>query len=221
MSTPTIDIKKLSKAERAKLNKELKEEARREKAQSAAKRDAYDALRDKYIETVFGKMDELSAVLRDFKEESVKLGLELHDKMYEAYDREKRDGIDHYSLVSADGLKKVTIERQWRCEYDESAEVAIAQMKEVLRDKFAGRNKGMYDMLESVLLKNNKGDYDEKLVAKLRKHKDTVNDARFTEALDILANSYKPSSSQTYIRAYRRDTDKGKWVDLTMNWSSM
>lgn len=211
------DITKLSAAQLAKMAKEAKA---RELAENAAKRKAYDRLRDDYISTVFGKMEELSAQLSAFKDESVKLGLELHAKMYEAYGREPKDGIDSYTLTSADGSSKVVIERQWRCEYDETAEVAIAKLKEVLRDKFAQRNQAMYSMLERVLLRNNKGDYDERLVAKLRAEEDKVNDPRFSDALAMLAKSYKPVSSQTYIRAYRKGA-AGKWEDITMNWSRM
>ncbi len=211
------DISKLSAAELAKLAKEAKA---KEQAENAEKRKAYDKLRDSYLDTVFGKMEELSAQLNVFKAESVKLGIELHAKMYEAYGREPKEGIDSYTLTSADGLRKVVIERQWRCEYDETAEVAITQIKEVLRDKFANRNNAVYSMLERVLLRNNKGDYDERLVAKLRAEEPKVNAPRFSEALAMLAAAYKPTSSQTYIRAYRK-RDDGKWEDITMNWSRM
>lgn len=213
----STDISKMSAAQLAKLAKEAKA---KEQAENAAKRKEYDKLRDTYIDTVFGKMQELSEQLNGFKSESVKLGIELHTKMYEAYGRIPKDGIYSYTLTSADGMRKVMIERQWRCEYDETAEVAIGKIKEVLHDKFANRNNAMYGMLERVLLRNNKGDYDERLVAKLRAEEDKVNDPRFGEALTMLAQAYKPTTSQTYIRAYRKD-DAGKWHDITMNWSRM
>ncbi len=198
-----------------------REQRKKEEAERIERRRQYDTLRDSYIDTVFGKMAEYSERLREFKEESVRLGLELHDKMYEAYGRDKPEGIDHYSLVSADGTRKVTIERQWRCEYDETSTVAIGTIRQVLREKFEGRNKGMYGIIDGILMKNNKGDYDERLVARLRKHESAVDDARFSEALDILAKAYKPTTSQTYIRAYAKDPTTGKWLDLPMNWSSM
>lgn len=214
----STDISKLSARELAEL---AKKKRKQERDTAQERRRQYDQLRDTFIDTVFGKMAEYSEKLREFKEESVRLGLELHDKMYEAYGREKPDSIDHYSLVSADGNRKVTIERQWRCEYDETSTVAIGTIRQVLREKFEGRNKGMYGIIDAVLMKNNKGDYDERLVAKLRKHEAAVDDARFSEALDILARAYKPTTSQTYIRAYAKDPTTGKWVDLPMNWSSM
>ena len=213
----TTDINKMSAAE---LKAALKKKQATEKADMAAKKKSYDKMRDDYIGTVFSKMDEMSSKLREFKTESVKLGLELHEKMFEAHGRTSKPGVDHYSLVSADKQSKVVIERQWRCEYDETSTVAIQTIREVLREKFEGRNKGMYGIIDGILMKNGKGDYDERLVAKLRKHEEAVGDPRFSEALDILAKAYRPTTSQTYIRAYRRN-EGGKWVDVVMNWSSM
>ncbi len=194
-----------------------------EKADRERSRKEYDHLRDKFLETTFGKMYELSQAQQEFKSEAIKLGLEVHDKMYEAYGREKREGIDHYSLVSTDGLKRLTMERKHLCEYDETVEVGITLVRDVLRDKFADRSKKAYRMLESVLMKNKKGDYDEALVAKLRKHAEEVdNDPRFIEALDIISRAYRPTgASQLYLRAHRKETTDGRWIDIPMNWSSM
>ncbi len=213
----STDITTMSAAD---LKAALKKKQADEKAAKANAKKGYEAMRDGYIDTVFGKMEELSAQLRDFKTESVKLGIELHAKMYHTLGREPKDGIDSYTLTSADGLRKVSIERQWRCEYDETSTVAIDTIKAVLRDKFEGRNKSMYRIIDDILSKNGTGDYDERLVARLRKHEEAVDDRRFSEALDILARAYRPTTSQMYIRAYRREQG-GKWRDVVMNWSAM
>lgn len=207
----------------AELKAALKKKQAEEKAKAERDRKEYDKMRDLFLETTFAKMYELSQAQLEFKNEAVKLGLEVHDKMYEAYGREKRDGIDHYSLVSTDGLRRVTIERKHLCEYDETVEVGIALVREVLRDKFAERSKKAYRMLESVLMKNKKGDYDEAMVAKLRKHAEEVdNDPRFIEALDIISKAYRPTgSTQLYLRAHRKESTDGRWIDIPMNWSAM
>lgn len=217
MSTET----KTSKA--AELKAAWKKAQAEEKTEQTRRKKEYETMRDKFLDTTFSKMFELSQAQLAFKSEAVKLGLEVHDKMYEAYGREKREGIDHYSLVSSDGLRKVTIERKHICAYDETVEVGIQLVRDVLRDKFAERSKKAYRMLESVLMKNKKGDYDEAMVAKLRKHAEEVdNDPRFIEALDIIGKAYKPTgTSQLYLRAYRKETADGRWIDIPMNWSSM
>lgn len=207
----------------ADLKAALKKKLADEKASAERARKEYDKMRDSFLETTFSKMYELSLAQAEFKSEAVKLGLEVHDKMYEAYGREKREGIDHYSLVSSDGLRRVTIERKHICEYDETVEVGIQLVRDVLRDKFAERSKKAYRMLEGALMKNKKGDYDETMVAKLRKHAEEVdNDPRFIEALDIISRAYRPTgSTQLYLRAHRKESSDGRWIDIPMNWSSM
>jgi hypothetical protein len=141
--------------------------------------------------------------------------------MYEAYGREKREGIDHYTLTSDDGTRKVVIQRDWICRYDETVEIGIGLIKEVVRDKFEPRNKGMYAVIDGLLLKGNEGDYDERMVAKLRKHAEAFdNDERFFRALDIISKAYKPAESRMYLRVYRKN-DTGKWEDISVNWSRM
>lgn len=212
------DARTMSVAELQQLLREKRAQEKKEKAAGVA---GYERDRDRYIDKVFGRMEELSAVLRTFKEESVRAGLDLHARMYTAHGRTKRREPDTYSLVSADGTRRITIERHHCCAYDETSTVAIETIREVLRSKFEGRNKGMYGIIDGILMKNRKGDYDERLVAKLRKHETAIGDPAFSEALDLLARAYRPTSSRIYIRAYRKNAPGGRWVDMPMNWSSM
>lgn len=191
-----------------------------EKAAKSNAKAKYEKDRDGFIVDTVQRMEQLSDLSRDLKTKSIATGTELRDKMYKALGREPKEGVDSYTVTTNDGTMKVVIETQFRCEYDETSTAAIDTIRQVLREKFEGRNKGMYGIIDGILLKNNKGDYDERLVAKLRKHEEAVDDQRFSEALTILANAYKPTTSQTYIRAYRRDTTN-KWREVTMNWSSM
>lgn len=217
----STDLEQLTPDQLEAAVKALKKKKQEEKTKAKALRSEYDRKRDQYLATVFARMEALSHQLAEFKREAIASGLILHDEMYDAYRRKRPDKpVDSYTLTSEDGTRRIIIERSERCEYDETAEVAISQIREVLRDKFAARNLGMYEMLETLLMRNAKGDYDERLVAKLRKHEDRVNDPRFSDAIKMLDAAYRPVGSQTYIRAYTRDKN-GPWREVTMNWSRM
>lgn len=211
------DPEQLSTAE---LRTLLRERTKQEKAAREEARTHYARDRDAYVDRIFARMQVLSVELKAFKETSVAEGLALHERMYAAHGRTKKRDLDHYSLVSADGLRKVVVERQYRCAYDETSSAAIDTIREVLRSKFEGRHKGLYAIMDGILIKNNKGDYDERLVARLRKHEAAVNDPRFSEALDLLGRAYRPTTSQTYVRAYCKGPT-GSWQDVVMNWSSL
>jgi len=215
---PKTDITQMSTAE---LRAALKKKQADETVAAKAQRKEYDAMRDEFISTVFAKFEAIQNELGSFKNQAVKLGLELHAKMYEAYGREKRDGIDHYTLTSDDANKKVVIQRDWLCRYDETVEIGIGMIKEVVRAKFEPRNKSMYAVIDGLLLKGNEGDYDERMVARLRKHAEAFdNDPRFFEALDIITRAYKPVESRLYLRVYKK-TNAGVWQDISVSWSSL
>lgn len=202
------------------LRKLLAAREAKEKNQRKQLREAYDRDRDKYVVDLLAQMEQMGERMRKLKVRSARTGNALHERMYAAYGRAKRRPLDHISLVSSDGTCKVVIERQHRCAYDETSTVAIDMIKQVLRERFEGRNKAMYAIIDDILMKNRKGDYDERLVAKLRKHEAAMNNRRFSEALAILAESYKPTSSQVYIRGYRKNAN-GVWQEVPMSWSSM
>ena len=211
------DARRMSTTELRALLREREAEEHKERE---GQRAAYDHDRDAYVHGLLARMDDMAAALADLKQQSIRQGQKLHERMYAAYGRVKRRELDHYSLVSSDGRHRVVIERQHRCAYDETSTVAIETIRAVLREKFEGRHKAMYAIIDGILMKNGKGDYDERLVAKLRKHECAVNDSRFSEALDLLAHAYKPTSSQTYVRGYRKD-DQGRWREVSMNWSAL
>lgn len=217
MNKQAVDLSTVSAAD---LKAALKKKTAAERATQEEKVANYKTLRDDYLGTVFGKMAELSPLLLAFKTESLTLGLEIHALMYEVYGREKRD-LDSYTITDDDGLRKVVMERHHICQYDETAEVAVGLIKEVLEATVRKRDKGMYKMLSALLVKNLAGDFDEKMVAKLRTCQEEVGDERFNQALDMLSAAYKPVGSRMYIRAYKRATKEGKWEEVTMNWSSM
>lgn len=198
----------------------LRERESEERKQRKGLREAYERDRDAYVDGLLEEMGRLSAALQALKRSSSRQGDELHQRMYAAFGRVKRRQLDHYSLVSSDGQRKVVVERQHRCAYDETSAVAIETIRQVLREKFEGRNKAMYAIIDGILMKNGKGDYDERLVARLRKHEPAVNDARFSDALDLLARSYKPTATQVYVRGYTKDGG-GRWREVPMSWSAL
>ena len=214
----STDISNMSAAElkAALAKKETAEKAEQQKAIAEYERD-----RDYLVTATVRAMREEAETLRDLKKHAVERAMELQERTYTVLGKKRKEKpVDSFSLMSKDGTLKLTMDRAYKGEYDETADVAIGEIKEVLRDKFEGRNKALYRILDSVLLKNNKGDYDERLVAKLRKHEADVADDRFSKALDVLSKAYRPTTSQTYIRAYELGAN-GRWNDISLAFSSM
>lgn len=215
---PTTDINKMSAAElkEALANKEAEERAEQQKAVATYERD-----RDLLVTSTVKQMRQAADLLLQLKASAVEKATELQERSYTVLGKKRKEKpVDSFTILSKAGDLKLVMDRQYKGEYDETADVAIAEIKEVLRSKFEGRNKALYRILDSVLLKNNKGDYDERLVAKLRKHESDVDDERFSKALDVLSNAYRSTTSQTYLRAYELGKN-GRWNDISVAFSRM
>lgn len=211
-----IDLNQISLEElEAVLNQKRREEKNSlEKAQAD-----YKKRRDNFVKATVASFCELSAALKQLKMKTLQRGHELHDEMYEVFDKETRP-LKEFSLMTEDGSHKLVIQKQERQALDETAEVAIGTIKEVFKQKFEARNKSMYNILDGLLIKNQKGDYDERLVAKLRKYEADVDDKDFSRALDDLSKAYYTSGSSTYCRVFAKNHQTGKWQDVPMQFSS-
>lgn len=217
MSETTIDLSKLSA-------KELKLLA----AQAAkAERDAADKEmrdyvrdRDRFISTTVAEMEAISEELTTLKKRTVATGNELHERAYLIKGVEPRP-LKSFQLINTDGDLKLELASADKLELNETAEVHINGIKDLLREKYAERNKSMYRVIDTILSANAKGDYDEKLVLKLSKLESEINEERFSAHLEALRMAFYATGSATYARAYRLNRDSGKWEVINMQFSSI
>lgn len=204
----------------AELRQHLEAKEREERKSKEQARRKYEKDKDAFVASFVSQAAQFHAELKQFKTAAIARGNELHDLLYEVFDKETKE-LKSFTITTEDKTMKVVVERAERHGFNETAEVAINEIKEVLRAKFEGRNKGMYEIIDSILMKNTKGDYDERLVAKLRRHEGTVDDKRFSDALDTLAAAYYTTQSGTYIRAYKLNEETNKWEDIVLQFSAL
>ncbi|MAX81726.1 MAG: hypothetical protein CL843_16310 [Crocinitomicaceae bacterium] len=195
------------------------EKQQKEKSAAKAAKNKYTNERDAFIALTLAQFSEVSAILSQLKKETIHRASEFRDRAWELQNQEPKDQ-KQFSIVTEDQQFKLVVENQERNAFNEHAQIAIERIKEILYNKFASRNKAMYNIINDILMKNKSGDYDPKLVAKLRKHEEALNDPEFSAALDELSKSYYVAGSATYVRAYKRD-ESNKWIEIPMQFSSL
>ena len=188
-------------------------------AHDKAKRN-YLKKRDIFIRETVTRFMAAKELLTSLKQDALGQGHELYDELHEVYDRKKKD-VQSFQLVTEDGKYKLELESCPRGNLDESAQIGIDMIKEVLKAKFQERNKTLYKIIDSVLMRNKKGDYDERLVAKLRKHEEDINDPDFTKGLDIISKAYYVTGTSLYARAYAKNDKTQKWDDISIQFSGL
>ncbi len=211
-----IDLSALSAADlQAEIERRQKEE---KQARSRAKKE-FTEDKDDFLTHASGKFKHLQSELRALKEYTIKEANSLYDRMYVMEDKEPKE-VKSFSMKNEDDSIKITVDRQERIEFDENATVHIEAIKEIFREKFENRNKGMYNLLDSLLIKGNKGDYDPRLLAKARRAIKDLGDDKLINEFSKLEECQRVVGSALYCRCYIRD-DQKKWQDVSLQFSAL
>lgn len=212
-------MKSLDEMTERELEQELHRRKKEREKQKAKEKQTFEKEKDEFIEFTVNKFQVFHEKLKEIKGYSIEMASHLYKKMYELNGKEPKEP-NQFSLMNAEGDKKIVVERQEHIKFTEESKVAIDGIKEFFRKKFAARSKMVYDILDKVLMKNTKGEYDPKLLTKLRKQVNEINDPELTENFELLESCQQVVGSSIYVRAYQKD-DKGKWQDIVLQFSAL
>jgi Glu-tRNA(Gln) amidotransferase subunit E-like FAD-binding protein len=208
----------------AELKQLLKEAEEQEKQELQERKKQYQQKRDQFVQEKVDHAKWLSSTLAHFKRNIIQNGQQLHEEMLELFNAKRADVEQigkQFSLITEDGKYKLTIEREAKVNLDESAEAGIQKIRNYMETHVKKRDKMIYGMLEELLMKNKKGEWDEKLVAKLSKYEEQINNQEFSEGLDILRKAYREVDSSYYVRFYEKNAETGAWDNIPLQWSSL
>lgn len=216
MSTQTPDLSKLSAAD---LKAELEKREKETKAKAEAERKAYEKDNEDFLSQTMSKFQQLRSELKELKEYTIKEANKLYHRMYEINDKEAPE-VNTFSRISNDQKLKITVDRQDKMKFTDEASVHINAIKDIFKDKFEDRNKGMYKILDGLLIKGSKGEYDPKLLAKARRQVRELGDENLIAEFDKLDGCQIVEGTSLYCRAYIKN-EHGKWEDVSLNFSSL
>lgn len=182
-------------------------------------REDYETQKDEFVTSIKDAFVEQAAVLKGIKSRAIGKAQELQKMLYDINGKEVKEQKSFQIKNKADDCK-VVLETQERFEFTEEAQIHINSIKELFKEKFASRNKGFYNLLDSILMKNTKGDYDPKLLAKARVEVRKLDDTALIEEFDKLSDCLRVVGSAIYCRVYEKDEDN-KWKDISLNFSSL
>lgn len=216
MTRENIDLSSLSAAD---LQAEIERRAKAEKQARSKARKEFITDKDNFLTFASGKFQQLQNELKELKASTIKDANNLYNRMYEMEGKEPKEVKSFTMKNEADSIK-ITVDRQERIEFNENATVHIEAIKEIFRDKFENRNKGMYNLLDSLLIKGNKGDYDPRLLAKARRAIKDLGDEKLIDEFRKLEECQRVVGSALYCRCYVRD-DQQKWTDVSLQFSAL
>lgn len=217
MNTEVKTIDQMSPEE---IEQYLEERKQEEKDKIRKQKKQLEADKNDFLKHTASKFLQSQSELRELKELAISQANELYERMYNIEGQEVKE-TKSFSLKNDDDTVKITVERQERFEFTEEAIVHINAIKDLFKDKYANRNKSLYGYIDELLIKGKTGEYDPKLVVKIRRKALEQDDEKMLELINKLSDCQRVSGTALYCRLYVREDVKQKYRDVSLNFSSL
>lgn len=207
----SVDIKSLSKEQRAALMAQLQQE---EKEDRIARRETYEALRDEFMHEVKTNVLEMVNAVTLFRiwlEQEV----DAFTQVMKEYGQVKSDEQRSYTIT--DGDFRLEVKSNKVKGFDERADMAadrlIDYLKRYMRNSEKGSDDPMYQMAMTLLERNKMGDLDYKSISKLYELEDKF-DEEYADIMRLFkeANVVQRNATNYYFSS--RDPENGVWTRI-------
>ncbi len=207
----SVDIKSLSKEQRAALMAQLQQE---EKEDRIARRETYEALRGEFMHEVKTNVLEMVnsvTLFRIWLEQEV----DAFTQVMKEYGQVKSDEQRSYTIT--DGDFRLEVKSNKVKGFDERADMAadrlIDYLKRYMQNSEKGSDDPMYQMAMTLLERNKMGDLDYKSISKLYELEDKF-DEEYADIMRLFkeANVVQRNATNYYFSS--RDPENGVWTRI-------
>ena len=206
-----VDIKSLSKEQRAALMAQLQQE---EKEDRIARRETYEALRGEFMQDVKSKVTSLVDDVKGFRGWLEKEA-DAFTKVMKEYGQVKSDEQRSYTIT--DGDFRLEVKSNKVKGFDERADMAadrlIDYLKRYMQNSEKGSDDPMYQMAMTLLERNKMGDLDYKSISKLYELEDKF-DEEYADIMRLFkeANVVQRNATNYYFNL--RNPENGVWTRI-------
>lgn len=206
-----VDLKSLSKEQRAELLARLQQE---EKDDRIARREAYEALRGEFLHEMKAKVEALTEDVTGFKK-WLEGETDSFTAVMKEYGQVKSGEQMSYTIV--DGDFKLEVKSNKVKGFDERADMAAERLIDYLKRYMQRSDKGaddpMYQMAMTLLERNRTGDLDYKSISKLYELEDKF-DGEYAEIMRLFkeANIVQRNARNYYF--WKRNPENGVWTRI-------
>ena len=206
----SVDIKSLSKEQRAALMAQLQQE---EKEDRIARRETYEALRGEFMHEVKTNVLEMVNAVTGFRGWLEKEA-DAFTKVMKEYGQVKSDEQRSYTIT--DGDFRLEVKSNKVKGFDERADMAadrlIDYLKRYMQNSEKGSDDPMYQMAMTLLERNKMGDLDYKSISKLYELEDKF-DEEYADIMRLFkeANVVQRNATNYYCR---RNPENGVWTRI-------
>ena len=207
----SVDIKSLSKEQRAALMAQLQQE---EKEDRIARRETYEALRGEFMHEVKTNVLEMVNAVTGFRGWLEKEA-DAFTKVMKEYGQVKSDEQRSYTIT--DGDFRLEVKSNKVKGFDERADMAadrlIDYLKRYMQNSEKGSDDPMYQMAMTLLERNKMGDLDYKSISKLYELEDKF-DEEYADIMRLFKEANVVQRNATSYYFSRRNPENGVWTRI-------
>lgn len=207
----SVDIKSLSKEQRAALMAQLQQE---EKEDRIARRETYEALRGEFMHEVKTNVLEMVNAVTGFRGWLEKEA-DAFTKVMKEYGQVKSDEQRSYTIT--DGNFRLEVKSSKVKGFDERADMAadrlIDYLKRYMQNSEKGSDDPMYQMAMTLLERNKMGDLDYKSISKLYELEDKF-DEEYADIMRLFKEANVVQLNATNYYFSRRNPENGVWTRI-------
>jgi hypothetical protein len=214
-----MEIKDLTREEKAALLEELEAEQKAEAARVAAERETYKNLVDSTVREQVRGLKEVSRLILEAKSEvfeSFETVIRLKSELYNV-----RDSQQTHTFTSADGTMTLTIGHRVNEGWDDTVNAGITKVQDFLQTLARDDNSAaLVETVMRLLARDKKGNLKASKVLELDKLAAKVGDPEFLDGIRIIKEAYRPVPTCQFVDVSIKD-GRGMWRNLPLSMSAI
>lgn len=196
---------------------ELKAELQRREQVLNKNRQAYKELVDEYIPQIIGKLQQYSEQMSEVKYrtfEALKILLDTKNEVYDVKgEQQSHTFTDKNGNTITYGFRVID-------SWDDTVNAGVEKVRDFIASLAKDEDSAkLVNVINRLLKKDAKGNLKASRVLELTKLAQEFNNAQFTDAVDIIAQAYRPQRSAYFIEANTLD-EQGKKCNIPLSLSS-
>ena len=214
-----MDYKNLTEEQKAEIRAQIEAEDKAKAAAILEGRETYKELVDEFVKVNVKKLQNLSSMMTDIKQQvfdDVEKLIEMKEELYNTKADRRSD-----TFTARDGSATITLGNRINEGYDDTVNEGVAKVKQYLATLARDENSAaLVDTVMGLLAKDRKGNLKASKVLELERLAVKSRDETFLDGIAIIKAAFRPTPTCQFIEVMMKD-EKGNNVKLPLSLAAM
>lgn len=175
-------------------------------------------LEDQTVKKILEYAENLHKHIKRFRGHTFEDVATFKDILAEKYNAKKGGAKGNVTLTSYDGCQKVTVQVQDFLAFGPELQIAKSLFDECISEWSEGADDKIHALVDHAFQVDKEGLINRSALFGLRRV--NIDDEKWLAAISALNDSIRVQGSREYVRFYKRDTPRDRWIAITIDLAS-